>query len=238
MSVAPCNRRNSMKSPPCEPEILNGLQKEPPFNWSNKGDLVALLELLHGNKRKRRKSFTGVATSEQLATIGHVRRIDLHATSSPLHSTPSSLLLERQLPPASQNALRALHFPVRPIVFLLLKQFSSELERRPRSSSLRINLIIGETDAGESRPGVDEDGDHARVRLPSTPHFWHTTRSSIRIYACRLCSNAKFMQSVWQRYDALATNSELQRTPLQLPHTVSALKCLATSCPALLGVSA
>jgi hypothetical protein len=50
-----------------------------------------------------------------------------------------------------------------------------------------------------------------RVRLPSIPHLWHTgllvtTRSSIR--TCRLCSDAEFMRSVWQRYDALATNGD------------------------------
>jgi hypothetical protein len=44
------------------------------------------------------------------------------------------------------------------------------------------------------------DGDYEQVRLSSIPHFWHTgllltTQSSIRIYMCRLCSDAPMPSS-------------------------------------------
>jgi hypothetical protein len=94
---------------------------------------------------------------------------------------------------------------------------------------------------------VDEgtrDGDHARVSLPSIP-LWHTgllvtTRSSIRINTCRLCSDAEFMRSVWQRYDALATDGDTSSASSARVFTllISALKRLVTSRPVLLGVSA
>jgi hypothetical protein len=101
------------------------------------------------------------------------------------------------------------------IVFLLLKQFSPEVETEAEIIlTLLIKLISGETGAGEPLAWVDEgarDGDHARVRLSSIPHLWHTgllttTRFSIR--TCRLCSDGGFMRSVWQRYDALATDGD------------------------------
>jgi hypothetical protein len=95
---------------------------------------------------------------------------------------------------------------------------------------------------------VDEgarDGDHTRVRLPSIPHFWHTgllvtTRFPIRIYTCRLCSDGEFMRSVWQRYDAVATDGDTGNTSSARVFTllISALKRLVTSRPVLLGVSA
>ena len=88
------------------------------------------------------------------------------------------------------------------------------------------------------------DGDHARVRL-LLPHIWHTgllvtTRSSVRTYTCRLCSDAEFIRGVWQRYDALATDGDTGNSSRARVFTllISALKRLVTSRPAMLGVSA
>jgi hypothetical protein len=67
-----------------------------------------------------------------------------------------------------------------------------------------------------------------------------TTRSSIRINSYRLCSDAEFMRSVWQRYDALATDGDTSSASSARVFTllISALKRLVTSRPVLLGVSA
>ena len=84
------------------------------------------------------------------------------------------------------------------------------------------------------------DGDHARVRLPSIPHFWHTGLLVHAILPCRLCSDAEFIRSVWQRYDALATDGDTSSASSARVFTllISALKRLVTSRPILLGVSA
>ena len=77
------------------------------------------------------------------------------------------------------------------------------------------------------------DGDHARVSFPSIPHFCHTgslvtTRPSIRMYACRFCS------------DVLATCGDTgsSSSARVFALLISAVKHLATSRPNLLGVSA
>jgi hypothetical protein len=56
---------------------------------------------------------------------------------------------------------------------------------------------------------------------------------------CRLCSDAEFMHSVWQRYDALATDGDTSSaSSARVPLLTSVLKCLVTSRLVLLGVSA
>ncbi|KAF8500785.1 hypothetical protein F5888DRAFT_1793216 [Russula emetica] len=68
-------------------------------------------------------------------------------------------------------------------------QFSSELETEAEVIlTLLIKLISGETDASEPRPGGG----------------WGCSMEIMR----GLCSDAEFMRSVWQRYDALATDGE------------------------------
>ena len=67
-----------------------------------------------------------------------------------------------------------------------------------------------------------------------------TTRSSIRMNTCRLCSDAEFIRSVWQRYDALASDGDTGNASGARVFTllISALKRLVTSRPVMLGVSA
>jgi hypothetical protein len=67
-----------------------------------------------------------------------------------------------------------------------------------------------------------------------------TTGSSIRINPYRLCSDAEFMRSVWQRYDALATDGDTSSASSTRVFTfvISALKRLVISHPTLFGVSA
>jgi hypothetical protein len=169
--------------------------------------------------------------------------------SPPCLQNSKPLLQQHPFPPGPQITHRALSSPLAlrgaRLVLLLLKQLSSEVETEAEVIlTLLINLIIGGTDAGEPRPGWMRDGDNARVRLPSilhsgTPAYCYQ-RSSIRIYMCRLCSNAEFMRSVRQRYNALATDGDTSSTPSARVFTllISALKRLVTLCPVLLGISA
>jgi hypothetical protein len=104
---------------------------------------------------------------------------------------------------ASQNTLRALRFPACPPRHPSYPSSCSSnslpsSRRRSKSSSHYSSNSL----AARLMAWVDEgtrDGDHARVRLPSIPNFSRTgllvtTRSYIRTYACRLCSNTKFMR--------------------------------------------
>ena len=107
---------------------------------------------------------------------------------------------------ASQNTLRLLHFPAYAPRYLYCLPLAQAILPRARDGDgghshpiVLIELIIGETDAAEPRSGwmSVRDGDHARVSLPSIPHFCLTgslvtTRPSIRMYACR------FVAMPWQ----------------------------------------
>ena len=57
---------------------------------------------------------------------------------------------------------------------------------------------------------------------------------------CRLCGDADFIRSIWQRYDALAVGGDTSSASGTRIFTIliSALKRLVTSRPSLLGVSA
>jgi hypothetical protein len=121
-----------------------------------------------------------------------------------------TLITTPPLPLAPQNALRALRFPAclcgTRVVFLLLKQFSSELEAEAEVIlTLLIKLISGETDAGEPQPGWMRAPAMELRYVPLYTSFLahRLTHSSICIYVCRLCSDAEFMRSVWQRCDTL-----------------------------------
>jgi hypothetical protein len=110
----------------------------------------------------------------------------------------SSKLSERSAFPLALRGTR--------IVFLLLKQFSSELDSETEAEvilTLLIKLISGESDAGGLRPGYMRClrwGSRAGKTPLYTSSLAHrltvlvTMRSSLR--TCRLCSDAEFMPSV------------------------------------------
>jgi hypothetical protein len=84
------------------------------------------------------------------------------------------------------------------------------------------------------------DGDYAWVRLASLDHSPTSRLSAVLTHTCSLCSDAEFMRSVWQRYDATVADSDTSSAggaPIFM-HLISALKRLVTSRPSLLGVSA
>ena len=113
-----------------------------------------------------------------------------------LHTFPAFeilFLLQHRLFPLlskTRSERSAYQPPIRDthVVFLLFKQFSSQLEMEAELiPTVLTKLVNGEADAGELGPVGARDGDHEQVRVPSIPHFWHTgllltTRSPIRIY--------------------------------------------------------
>jgi len=52
------------------------------------------------------------------------------------------------------------------------------------------------------------DKDHARVCLPLLIIIVDCTTLIDTCHACRLCGDAEYMHSIWQRYDALATDGD------------------------------
>ncbi|KAF5376426.1 hypothetical protein D9615_008633 [Tricholomella constricta] len=109
------------------------------------------------------------------------------------------------------------------VVFLLLKQFSSELTTESEVFlMLLIKIFSEDADGGSS----GQHGDHA-------PH--HSRPLWMKVFAMEimrgLCSDAELMRSVWDRYDAQDAGSKV------FASLVTALKRLITEKPALLGVS-
>ncbi|KAH9013194.1 hypothetical protein EDB84DRAFT_1533406 [Lactarius hengduanensis] len=107
------------------------------------------------------------------------------------------------------------------VVFLLLKQFSSNLSTEAEVFlMLLIKIVAGEVEAAEARPG------------------WMKVLAMEIMRA--LCSDVEFMRGVWQSYDASAGDSDSggSGNARVFTYLISALKRLVTSRPALLGVSA
>ena len=106
---------------------------------------------------------------------------------------------------------------------------------------LLIKLVSGETEAGENRPGW------MRVlAMEIMRGFVLTLNLCSRVFlvpvltrTCRLCSDAEFMRSVWQRYDAFYADGDTGSAGCARVFTllISSLQRLVTSRPSLLGVS-
>lgn len=129
------------------------------------------------------------------------------------------------------------------VVFLLLKQFSGELATEAEVFlTLLIKLVSSETDAGETRPGWMKILAMEIMRGCVSPiSFSPLARLSVvPPHTCRLCSDAEFMRSVWQRYDASVVDGDTSGGCGARVFTllISALQRLVTSRPSLLGVSA
>ncbi|KAG6852839.1 hypothetical protein C0991_008678, partial [Blastosporella zonata] len=133
------------------------------------------------------------------------------------------LLLQHHLCPLLLKALS--DRPVFPltlrctrVVFLLLKQFSSELTTESEVFLILLIKIFSEDGDGS--------GDHG-------PH--HARPLWMKVLAMEimrgLCSDAELMRSVWDRYDAQNSGAKV------FASLVTALKRLITEKPALLGVS-
>ncbi|TBU23332.1 hypothetical protein BD311DRAFT_674190 [Dichomitus squalens] len=106
------------------------------------------------------------------------------------------------------------------VVFLLLKQFSSELRTESEVFLMLLIKIIG-ADTSDADPSEAAQG--------------HTLRPLwMRVLAMEimrgLCSDAELMRNVWDRYDAEEGGSKV------FTSLITALKRLVTERPALLGV--
>ena len=109
----------------------------------------------------------------------------LSSNHSHLHSVPSSYSYYNTAssPCSSKPSLSTEHSTYPPpfrdthVAFLLLQQFSSQLETEvDLMPAALIKLINWKADANEPGPGwmwVLAMGYHEQVRLPSIPHFWH-----------------------------------------------------------------
>ncbi|CEL55426.1 Protein MON2 homolog OS=Xenopus laevis GN=mon2 PE=2 SV=1 [Rhizoctonia solani AG-1 IB] len=110
------------------------------------------------------------------------------------------------------------HFPLTlrstRVVFLLLKQFSIELETESEVFlMLFIKVITGDSDNGEA----------------PRPHWMRVLAMEI---VRGLCSDEDLMRGIWERYDSRDSGSSGVFTAL-----ITALRRLATEKPGLLGVS-
>ncbi|KAG6844369.1 hypothetical protein H0H87_007445 [Tephrocybe sp. NHM501043] len=134
-----------------------------------------------------------------------------------------TLLLQHHLCPLLLKALS--DRPVFPltlrctrVVFLLLKQFSSELTTESEVFLILLIKIFSED-------GGDGSGDHG-------PH--HARPLWMKVLAMEimrgLCSDAELMRNVWDRYDAQDSGAKV------FASLVTALKRLITEKPVLLGV--
>ncbi|CAL1702898.1 unnamed protein product [Somion occarium] len=112
------------------------------------------------------------------------------------------------------------------VVFLLLKQFSSELKTEAEVFLMLLIRIIGsDSDSSSSAPPAQSTD--SIPHLPGVRPLW------VRVLAVEimrgLCSDAELMRNVWDRYDSEETGSKVFST------LVTALKRLITEKPALLG---
>ncbi|THH26880.1 hypothetical protein EUX98_g7308 [Antrodiella citrinella] len=138
------------------------------------------------------------------------------------------LLLQHHLCPLLLKALSDRpNFPLTlratRVVFLLLKQFSSEFKTEAEVFLMLLIKIIGvESDGGT--PAQSTDSIHIQANRPQ----W------MRVLAMEvmrgLCSDAELVRNVWDRYDAEEGGSKV------FSSLVAALRRLVTEKPALLGV--
>ena len=123
------------------------------------------------------------------------------------------------LTPAPQNTLREPCIPACPPRHPCSypRNFSSELETEAKVIfTLSIELISGETGTGEIRLGRMRVG-KASLYTSLLAHLL-TGDHPILVYACRLCSDAQFMRSVWRCYDALATDRDTSSASKRMCH--------------------
>ncbi|KAG8763600.1 hypothetical protein FRC11_000859 [Ceratobasidium sp. 423] len=129
------------------------------------------------------------------------------------------MLLRHHLSPLLLKSLSDRpHFPLTlrstRVVFLLLKQFSVELETESEVFlMLFIKVVAGDSDSGEA----------------PRPHWMRVLAMEI---VRGLCSDEELMRGIWERYDSRGSGSSGVFSSL-----ITALRRLATDKPGLLGVS-
>ncbi|KAG8789976.1 hypothetical protein FRC12_013030, partial [Ceratobasidium sp. 428] len=134
------------------------------------------------------------------------------------------MLLRHHLSPLLLRSLSDRpHFPLTlrstRVVFLLLKQFSIELETESEVFlMLFIKVVAGDSDGGEA----------------PRPHWMRVLAMEI---VRGLCGDSDLMRAIWERYDARAQSDDATSSGV-FSALITALRRLATEKPALLGVGA
>ncbi|KAG1824868.1 uncharacterized protein BJ212DRAFT_1566454 [Suillus subaureus] len=133
------------------------------------------------------------------------------------------MLLQHHLCPLILKSLSDRHvFPLTlrctRVVFLILKQFSFELETE---AEVFLMLLIRM---------ISEDSDASNPDHPGSRPIW--TRVLAMEIMRGVCSDAELVRNIWDRYDAQQPGSKV------FSSLIVALKRLVTEKPALLGVSA
>ncbi|TFK22523.1 hypothetical protein FA15DRAFT_757922 [Coprinopsis marcescibilis] len=111
------------------------------------------------------------------------------------------------------------------VVFLLLKQFSTELRTEAEVFLMMFIRII--TEDGSSESGVSESHFHHHIHGPKPVWMRVISMEIMR----GICSDAELMRNIWERYDAPEDGSKV------FMNLLAALKRLLAEKPALLGVS-
>ncbi|KAG8692675.1 hypothetical protein FRC09_011038, partial [Ceratobasidium sp. 395] len=131
------------------------------------------------------------------------------------------MLLRHHLSPLLLKSLSDRpHFPLTlrstRVVFLLLKQFSIELETESEVFlMLFIKVVAGDSDGGEA----------------PRPHWMRVLAMEI---VRGLCGDSDLMRAIWERYDARAKSDDATSSGV-FSALITALRRLATEKPALLG---
>ncbi|KAJ3975915.1 hypothetical protein EV361DRAFT_886314 [Lentinula raphanica] len=116
------------------------------------------------------------------------------------------------------------------VVFLLLKQFSLELQTEAEVFLMLLIRII--TD--DNSVSLEASGSGSSMAHSESYHSHGSRPQWMRVLAMEimrgLCSDAELMRNVWDRYDAQESSSNTLST------LITALKRLVTEKPALLGV--
>ncbi|EAU83566.2 hypothetical protein CC1G_07939 [Coprinopsis cinerea okayama7 len=111
------------------------------------------------------------------------------------------------------------------VIFLLLKQFSHELETEAEVFLMLLIKII--TEDGSSESGISEAHFHHHVQGPKPTWMRVISMEIMR----GICSDAELMRTIWRKYDAAEGGSKVFTSLL------TALKRLLSEKPNLLGVS-
>jgi hypothetical protein len=151
------------------------------------------------------------------------------------------LLSQHHLPAASQTAF-PLMLRQTPIIFLLTNQFPAELAIEAEVVFTLIRPVSGEAEVGEARPG-GRGCSRWRSSEGASSSSYHDCCSygayRYMPHVQGLCGDSEFMRSIWQRYNASATNGDTGSASGVRVFTLSVatLHHLIISRPSLLGIS-
>lgn len=148
------------------------------------------------------------------------------------------MLLKHHLCPLILKSLSDKHiFPLTlrctRVVFLILKQFSSDLQTEAEVFLMLLIRMISEESEGTNPDHSGSRPAWTRVLAMEIMRGYVATLVLQSLNQClfRVCSDAELIRNIWDRYDARQAGSDV------FSSLIVALKRLVTEKPALLGVS-